>query len=189
MLPWRTRPGLYKPPFQQFLEAGGPPPKDVAQVARYPVPGSVLGWHVLETNDMTALRPAWNNWTDLIHLELNPLVEDTQCRRSRGPGVRHISSPSRRAGWINACTLRAGILTRTLRRRNRTGIQISDDVPLLVRRPSTANATTDGRGQSSSGVRRSSAFPARTPSSLPQRPTSRLPRYTAAARHIREALP
>ena len=55
MLTWRTRPGLYKAAFQQFLETGGPPPKGVEQVARYHVPGSVLGWHVLETNDMTAL--------------------------------------------------------------------------------------------------------------------------------------
>ena len=54
MLTWRTRPGLYKMAFQQFLETGGPPPKGVNQVARYHVPGSVLGWHVLETDDMTA---------------------------------------------------------------------------------------------------------------------------------------
>ena len=31
---WRTRPGLYKAAFQQFLETGGPPPKGVEQVAR-----------------------------------------------------------------------------------------------------------------------------------------------------------
>jgi hypothetical protein len=43
-----------KAAFQQFLETGGPPPKGVEQVARYHVPRSVLGWHVLETNDMTA---------------------------------------------------------------------------------------------------------------------------------------
>ena len=50
MLTWRTRPGLYKAAFQQFLEHGGPPAKGVEQVARYHVPGWVLGWHVLETN-------------------------------------------------------------------------------------------------------------------------------------------
>ena len=79
MLTWRTRPGLYKAAFQQFLETGGPPPKGVEQVARYHVPGSVLGWHVLETNDMTALAEHVNNWGDLIDIELNPIVEDTQA--------------------------------------------------------------------------------------------------------------
>ena len=79
MLTWRTRPGLYKAAFQQFLETGGPPPKGVTQVARYHVPGSVLGWHVLETNDMTALAEHVNNWGDLIDIELHPVVEDAQA--------------------------------------------------------------------------------------------------------------
>ena len=38
MLTWRTRPGLYKAAFKQFLETGGPPPKGVEQVARYQCP-------------------------------------------------------------------------------------------------------------------------------------------------------
>jgi len=79
MLTWRTRPGLYKAAFKQFLETGGPPPKGVTQVARYHVPGSVLGWHVLETNDMTALAEHVNNWGDVIDIERNPIVEDTQA--------------------------------------------------------------------------------------------------------------
>ena len=40
------------------------------------VPDSVLGWYVLETNDMTALAEHVNNWGDLIDIELNPVVED-----------------------------------------------------------------------------------------------------------------
>ena len=80
MLTWRTRPGLYKAAFQQFLEAGGPPPKGVEQVARYHVPGSVLGWHVLENaNDMTASGRACEQLGDLIDIELNPIVEDAQA--------------------------------------------------------------------------------------------------------------
>ena len=68
-----------KAAFKQFLETGGPPAKGVTQVARYHVPGSVLGWHVLETNDMTALAEHVNNWGDLIDIELNPVVEDVQA--------------------------------------------------------------------------------------------------------------
>ena len=84
MLTWRTRAGLYKAAFKQFLETGGPPPKGVAQVARYHVPGSVLGWHVLETNDMTALAEHVNNWGDLIDIELHPVVEDAQAGEAAG---------------------------------------------------------------------------------------------------------
>jgi len=67
---------MYKAAFQQFLEAGGPPAKGVTHVARYHVPGSVLGWHVLETDDMTALAEHVNTWGDLIDIELNPIIED-----------------------------------------------------------------------------------------------------------------
>jgi Protein of unknown function (DUF3303) len=84
MLTWRTRPGLYKAAFKQFLDTGGPPPKGVTQVARYHVPGSVLGWHVLETNDMTALAEHVNNWGDLIDIELHAVVEDAQAGEAAG---------------------------------------------------------------------------------------------------------
>lgn len=79
MLTWRTRPGLYKAAFQHFQETGGAPPKGVEQIARYHVPGSVLGWHVLETDDMTALAEHVNSWGDLIEIELNPIVEDAEA--------------------------------------------------------------------------------------------------------------
>ena len=84
MLTWRTHPGLYKKAFQQFLETGGPPPKGVTQVARYHVPGSVLGWHVLDTDDMTALAEHVNTWGDLIDIELHPVVEDGVAAEAAG---------------------------------------------------------------------------------------------------------
>jgi len=79
MLTWRTRPGLYKAAFQQFLNTGGLPAKGVTQVARYHVPGSTQGWHLLETDDMTALAEHVNNWGDVIDIELNPVIEDAQA--------------------------------------------------------------------------------------------------------------
>jgi hypothetical protein len=53
-------------------------------VARYQVPGSVLGWHLLETDDLTALAEHVNNWGDLIDIELNPVVEDDQAAEAAG---------------------------------------------------------------------------------------------------------
>jgi hypothetical protein len=75
-----------KAAFQQFLETGAPPPKGVEQVARYHVPGSVLGWHVLETNDMTALSEHVNNWGDLIDVESDR--RGCPGSRSRSQSVR-----------------------------------------------------------------------------------------------------
>jgi hypothetical protein len=40
---------------------------------------AVLGWHVLETNDLTALAEHVNTWGDLIDIELDPVVEDAQA--------------------------------------------------------------------------------------------------------------
>lgn len=84
MLTWRTRPDLYKAAFQHFQKTGGAPTKGVEQVARYHVPGSVLGWHVLETNDMTALAEHVNSWGDLIEIELHPIVEDAEASEAAG---------------------------------------------------------------------------------------------------------
>lgn len=84
MLTWRTRPGLYKTAVEQFLETGGPPPEGVKQVARYHVPGSVLGWHVLETDDMTALAEHVANWAELIDIELHAVVEDANAAEAAG---------------------------------------------------------------------------------------------------------
>ena len=78
MLTWRTRPGLYQAAFQQFLKTGGAPAKGVQQVARYHV-GSILGWHLLETDDMTALAEHVNTWGELIDIELHPVIEDAQA--------------------------------------------------------------------------------------------------------------
>ena len=107
MLTWRTRPGLYKAAFQQFLETGGPPPKGVEQVARYHVPGLILGWHVLETNDMSALAEHVNNWGDLIDMELNPIVEDAQAAEAAARVFGNSSPPVDPVGSASALGVRA----------------------------------------------------------------------------------
>jgi hypothetical protein len=79
MLTWRTRPGLYKAALKQFLETGAPAPKGVENVARYHAPGSTQGWHVMETNDVTALAEHVATWADVLEMEVNPVVEDAQA--------------------------------------------------------------------------------------------------------------
>jgi hypothetical protein len=45
-------------------------------VRRWHVPGSVLGWHLLEADDMTAVAQHVAKWTDVLELEIYPVIED-----------------------------------------------------------------------------------------------------------------
>ena len=77
MVTWRTRPGLYKTAVQQFLKTGGNPPKGLKTVVgRWHVPGSILGWHLLEGDDPTVVAQHVAEWADVIELEVNPVIED-----------------------------------------------------------------------------------------------------------------
>jgi len=76
MVVWRCKTGLYKTPVQQFLKTGGKPPKGIKTAGRWHVPGSVLGWHLLEGDDMTAIAEHVAEWADVIDVEVYPVIED-----------------------------------------------------------------------------------------------------------------
>ena len=76
MVTWRTRPGLYKKAVEQFLNTGGKPPKGVKTVGRWHVPGSILGWHLLETDNLTGIAQHAAEWADVIDLEIHAVIED-----------------------------------------------------------------------------------------------------------------
>ena len=82
MVTWRTRPGLYKQAVQQFLKTGGGPPKGFKTVGRWHVPGSVLGWHLLEGDDPGGLAEHVAEWADVLELELNPVIEDAAAAQA-----------------------------------------------------------------------------------------------------------
>jgi len=76
MVTWRTRPGFYKTAVEKFLKTGGNPPKGLKTVGRWHVPGSVLGWHLLEGDDTTALAQHIAEWAEVLDVEVNPVIED-----------------------------------------------------------------------------------------------------------------
>ena len=76
MVTWRTRPGFYKTAVEQFLKTGGNPPKGLTTVGRWHVPGSVLGWHLVEGDDPTALAQHVAAWAEVLDVEVNPVIED-----------------------------------------------------------------------------------------------------------------
>ena len=76
MVTWKCRPGTYKTAVEQFLKTGGKPPEGMKTVGRWHVPGSILGWHLLEGDNLTALAQHVAEWADVIDLEVNPVIED-----------------------------------------------------------------------------------------------------------------
>jgi hypothetical protein len=76
MVTWRTRPGFYKTAIEQFLKTGGNPPKGLQTVGRWHVPGSILGWHLVEGDDPALVAQHVAEWAELLELEVNPVIED-----------------------------------------------------------------------------------------------------------------
>lgn len=79
MIVWKTRPGVYKPAVENFLKTGGPVPSPAKSVGRWHTPGSTLGWHLVESNDLTAVAQHMAEWGDLLDLEIYPVIEDAEA--------------------------------------------------------------------------------------------------------------
>lgn len=75
MVVWRTVPGRYKLAIEEFLKFGGPLPDGVKRLGRWHVPGSVLGWHLME-GDPAVIAEHVAEWGDYLELEVYPVIED-----------------------------------------------------------------------------------------------------------------
>jgi hypothetical protein len=75
MIVWKTVPGKYKTAVEEFLRGGGPVPGGGKTVGRWHVPGSVLGWHLVE-GELDAVGQHVAEWADLLEIEVYPVVED-----------------------------------------------------------------------------------------------------------------
>jgi hypothetical protein len=78
MIVWRTIPGKYKTAVESFLREGGPVPPGAKTLGRWHVPGSILGWHLVE-GDLTAVGQHVAEWADLLECEVYPVVEDAEA--------------------------------------------------------------------------------------------------------------
>ena len=75
MIVWKTVPGKYKTAVESFLRNGGPVPPGARTLGRWHVPGSILGWHLVE-GDLTAVGQHVAEWADLLECEVYPVFED-----------------------------------------------------------------------------------------------------------------
>ena len=79
MVVWKTVPGKYKAAVEQFLKTGGALPAGTKSLGRWHVPGSTLGWHPIETSDLTALAESAAEWAEVLELETYPVIEDAEA--------------------------------------------------------------------------------------------------------------
>ncbi|MFL6447369.1 MAG: DUF3303 domain-containing protein [Bryobacteraceae bacterium] len=76
MIVWKTIPGKYKEAVDQFLRTGGGSiAPGAVHVGRWHVPGSVMGWHLVE-GDLVAISQHVADWSDLLEIEVYPVIED-----------------------------------------------------------------------------------------------------------------
>jgi len=85
MVVWRTVPGKYKTAVEAFLRAGGPVPPGAKTIGRWHVPGSVLGWHLIE-GELAAIGQHIAEWADLLECELYPVIEDEEAATAAKKG-------------------------------------------------------------------------------------------------------
>jgi Protein of unknown function (DUF3303) len=79
MVVWKTVPGNYKKAIEQFLREGGPVPTGAKTVGRWHTPGSTLGWHLIETNDLTLIAQHVAEWSDVLACDVYAVIEDAEA--------------------------------------------------------------------------------------------------------------
>ena len=79
MVVWKTVPGNYKTAIDQFLRGGGPVPPGAKTVGRWHTPGSNLGWHLIETGDLTLIAQHVAEWSDVLVCDVYPVIEDAEA--------------------------------------------------------------------------------------------------------------
>jgi hypothetical protein len=74
MVVWKT--SNYKTAVEQFLKTGAPAPAGGKTLGRWHVPGSMLGWHLIEASGPEALAEHAAEWGAVLELEIHPVIED-----------------------------------------------------------------------------------------------------------------
>ena len=54
-------------------------PPGIKSVTRWHTPGSTLGQHLVEGNDLTAVAQHVAEWANLLEIETYPVIEDTEA--------------------------------------------------------------------------------------------------------------
>ena len=78
VMEWKIRTGYVGDAFKKFLETGAPFP-GVTMHGRYHAPGSVNGWIILETDDISAVYRHAAEWAEFLEMKTTPVLNDEQA--------------------------------------------------------------------------------------------------------------
>ncbi len=79
MIVWKTVTGKYNDAVNEFLRGGGPVPAGAKTIGRWHTPGSTLGWHLIETNDLAIVAEHVAGWAEMLECEVYPVIEDAEA--------------------------------------------------------------------------------------------------------------
>ena len=78
MLTFTLQPDTPNEAIARFLKTGGQPPKGAKLLGRWTGTDLSKGYDLLETDDPSALTELALQWTDLIEMNIVPVVEDRE---------------------------------------------------------------------------------------------------------------
>jgi hypothetical protein len=75
---WRLPPKRQPAAVDRFLATGASVPEGVTLLGRRHAPGSMHGFVLFETDDLTALAAHQAEWSDVVEITLTPVIEDAE---------------------------------------------------------------------------------------------------------------
>ena len=78
VMEWKIRTGYVGDAFKKFLDTGAPFP-GVTMHGRYHAPGSVNGWIIIETDDISAIYKHAAEWAEFLEMKTTPVLNDEQA--------------------------------------------------------------------------------------------------------------
>jgi len=75
---WSVSPNNRGAVQSRFIETGGLPPEEVKMLHRYHAVDGSMGFALCETNDEKALARWSQDWTDLLAMEIIPIINDEE---------------------------------------------------------------------------------------------------------------
>ena len=86
---WKVRPGKLAEAVDRFLTTGDPRPEGVKSLGRWFRTDMQGGYHLVESEDATAIAQYSARWADILDIETSAVIEDAEAVSIMGdvPGV------------------------------------------------------------------------------------------------------
>ena len=79
LMEWSMKDGCAEKAVHKFLSTGAPLPEGCKLVGRWHAPGSVNGWLLADTDDVTKVYEHASEWAELLNWKTTPVFTDEQA--------------------------------------------------------------------------------------------------------------